>query len=140
MRGATDSMRVFKNAWFRKFARKENISDAALCEAVARIEAGLIDADLGGGLMKQRVARPGAGKSGGYRTVLAFRTATRAVFIFGFAKSARDNIDDNDERALKALAKQVLGFADAELDRLIAAGKFEEVMCDGEDAARNLPE
>lgn len=133
-------MRVFKNAWFRKFARKENIGDAALCEAVARIEAGLIDADLGGGLMKQRVARPGAGKSGGYRTVLAFRTATRAVFIFGFAKSARDNIDDDDERALKALAKQVLGFADAELGRLIAAGKFEEVMCDGEDAAPNLPE
>lgn len=132
-------MRVFKNAWFRKFARKENISDAALCDAVARIEAGLIDADLGGGLMKQRVARPGAGKSGGYRTVLAFRTATRAVFIFGFAKSARANIDD-DERALKALAKQVLGFADADLDRLIAAGKFEEVMCDGEDSPRNLPE
>ena len=105
-----------------------------------RIEAGLIDADLGGGLMKQRVARPGAGRSGGYRMVLAFRTATRAVFIFGFAKSAQANINDDDERALKALAKQVLGFVDAELDRLIVAGKFEEVMCDGEDAARNLPE
>lgn len=133
-------MRVFKNAWFQKFARKENISNAALCEAVTRIEAGLIDADLGGGLMKQRVARPGAGKSGGYRTVLAFRTVTRAVFVFGFAKSGRANIDDDDERTLKALAKQVLGFADAELDRLVVAGKFEEVMCDGENAARNLPE
>lgn len=127
-------MRVLKNAWFRKFARKENIGDAALCEAVACMDAGLIDADLGGGLMKQRAARPGAGKSGGYRTILAFRTATRAVFIFGFAKNARDNIDDDDVRALKVLAKQVLGLADAELDRLIAAGKFEEVMCDGKDA------
>lgn len=111
-----------------------------MCEAVSRIEAGLIDADLGAGLMKQRVARLDAGKSGGYRTVLAFRTATRAVFIFGFAKSARDNIDDGDERALKALAKQVLGLADAEMDRLITASKFEEVICDGEDAARDLPE
>nr|WP_010187863.1 type II toxin-antitoxin system RelE/ParE family toxin [Sphingomonas sp. PAMC 26605] len=74
-------MRVFKKVWFRKFARKENISDAAFCEAVARIEAGLIDADLGDGLMKQRVARPGAGKSSGYRTVLALRAATGAVSL-----------------------------------------------------------
>ena len=66
--------------------------------------------------------------------------ATRAVFIFGFAKSARDNIDDGDERALKALAKQILGLAEAELDLLIIACKFEEVMCDGKDTARNLSE
>jgi hypothetical protein len=66
-------MRVFKSAWFRKFAGKEKISDAALCDAVARAEAGLIDADLGAGLLKQRVSRPGAGKSGGYRTLIFFR-------------------------------------------------------------------
>lgn len=66
-------MRVFKNEWFDKFALREKITDAVLCDAVARADSGLIDADLGGGLLKQRVARPGAGKSGGYRTLLYFR-------------------------------------------------------------------
>ena len=72
-------MRVFKNAWFVRFARKERISDAALCDAVARAEKGLIDADLGGGLLKQRVARSGGGKSGGYRALL-FSGQARAPF------------------------------------------------------------
>lgn len=55
-------MQVLKTAWFAKFARKEKIGDEILCEAVERAEKGLIDADLGGGLLKQRVARSGAGK------------------------------------------------------------------------------
>jgi hypothetical protein len=84
-----------------KFARKQRISDEALCEAIARAEAGLVDADLGGGLLKQRVARAGGGKSGGYRTLVAFRAETRAVFVFGFAKSDQDNIDEDDARELK---------------------------------------
>lgn len=125
-------MRVFRNSWFRKFARKQRLSDAALCEAVARIEAGLIDADLGGGLLKQRVGREGGGRSGGYRTLLAFKAQKRAVFVFGFAKSEQDNIGLEDERELKKLAKLVLGFAEEEMDRLVAAGNFDEVRCDGE--------
>lgn len=56
--------RVFRNAWFRKFARRQRIEDEALCAAVRRIEAGLVDADLGGGLIKQRVARPGGADRG----------------------------------------------------------------------------
>ena len=78
-------MRIYKNAWFAKFARKERIGNAALCDAVDRAERGLIDADLGGGLIKQRVARAGEGKSGGYRTLIFFRQAERAIFAFGFA-------------------------------------------------------
>jgi hypothetical protein len=83
---------VLKNRWFEKFARKQEISDAALIEAIERAEAGLIDADLGGGIIKQRVARKGEGKSGGYRTVVAFRSGDRAMFLFGFAKSGRANL------------------------------------------------
>jgi hypothetical protein len=64
-------MRVFKTLWFRRFARKEKVADSALCDAVARAERGLIDADLGGGLIKQRVWRPGSGRSGGYRQLRA---------------------------------------------------------------------
>lgn len=132
-------MRVFRNGWFRKYARKQRISDAALCEAVARIEAGLIDADLGGGLLKQRVARQGQGKSGGYRTLVAFQAKARAVFVFGFAKSEQANINAEDERELKKLAALVLGFAEEEIDQLVAAGKFDEVKCDGE-GSEELPQ
>jgi hypothetical protein len=122
-------MRVFKNAWFQKFARKEKISDAALYEAVARAGRGLIDADLGGGVIKQRVARPGEGRSGGYRTLIFFRVGTRAVFAFGFAKSDRDNISAEDEGILRSTAKLTLGLSDAEIDQLVDAGKLEEVNC-----------
>ncbi|MBB5278795.1 hypothetical protein HNR26_004909 [Rhizobium rosettiformans] len=123
-------MRVFKNGWFQKFARKEEISDTMLCEAVARAERGQIDADLGSGLIKQRLARPGAGKSGGFRTLVFFRTQQRAVFAFGFSKSDMANLDDADEAYLKKAAKLVLGFTDEQMDAEIAAGRMLEVKCD----------
>ena len=126
-------MRVFKNSRFHKFARKEKISDAMLCEAVERAERGQIDADLGAGLIKQRVARPGAGKSGGFRTLVFFRAVTRAVFAFGFAKSDMANLDDAEEAYLKKAAKLVLGFADAQMDAEVAAGRMFEVNCDEQD-------
>ena len=123
-------MRVFKNGWFQKFARKEKISDAMLCEAVARAERGLIDADLGAGLFKQRVARHGAGKSGGFRTLVFYRTQKRAVFAYGFAKSDMANLDDADEAYLKKAAKLVLGFTDEQMDAEVVAGRMLEVKCD----------
>jgi len=123
-------VRVLKNGWFQKFARKEKISDTMLCEAVARAERGQIDADLGSGLIKQRLARPGAGKSGGFRTLVFFRTQQRAVFAFGFAKSDMANLDDADEAYLKKAAKLVLGFSDEQIDAEIAAGRMLEVKCD----------
>lgn len=128
--GADEIARVFKNAWFLKFARKEKINDAALCEAVARSEAGLIDADLGGGLVKQRVARPGAGKSGGYRTLIFFRAETRAVFAFGFAKNDRTNLDKEEEATFKKAAKLVLAFSDEQIDVEVKTGRLTEVNCD----------
>ena len=84
-------MRVFVTKAFNRFARSERISVDRLQEAVGRAGRGLVDADLGGGLIKQRVARPRQGRSGGYRTVIAFRWLDRAVFLHGFAKSERDN-------------------------------------------------
>ena len=74
-------MRVFKTKVFRRFQRKERMRGANLVEAVARAEKGLIDADLGHGLIKQRIARDGAGKSGGFRTIIAFRKGDRAAFL-----------------------------------------------------------
>ena len=87
-------MRVFKTRWFARFARRERISDPNLCEAVWRAEGGLVDADLGGGVIKQRVARTGQGRSGAYRVLLAYRANARSVFLYGFAKSQRENVED----------------------------------------------
>ena len=77
-------MRVFKNKWFTKFAQKEDISDATLCEAIKDAEAGRIDADYGGGVIKQRIARPNEGKSGGYRAIILYRQGDKAFFVYGF--------------------------------------------------------
>lgn len=126
-------MRVFKNAWFERFARKQGIADKALLEAVERAEQGLVDADLGGGVIKQRVARPGRGKSGGFRTIVLYRTAERAFFVYGFAKSDRDNIDDDEEAMFKKAAGYVLGLSDAPLAELIGKGQFTEVHDHGEE-------
>ena len=122
-------MRIFKNAWFEKFARKEQISNAALCEAVARVEKGLVDANLGGGLLKQRVARAGQGKSGGYRTLIFFRTETRAIFAFAFAKSDKANLDADEEAVYKKLAKLALAFLEEQIDAEITSGRLIEVQC-----------
>jgi hypothetical protein len=126
-------VRIYKNRWFERFARKEKIEDAALCEAVSRAVKGLIDADLGGSLIKQRVARPGAGKSGGYRTLIFFRARARAVFAFGFAKSDQDNIDPRDEALLKDAAKLTLAFTQSQIDKLVKTGTLVEVNCDGKE-------
>ena len=123
-------MRIFKNAWFDKFARKERITDSMLCQAIMQAEKGLIDANLGGGLIKQRVARPGAGKSGGYRTLVLFRSTHRAVFAFGFSKSDRENISSEEEAVLKKAATLVLSLPDEAMSIEVASGRLREVKCD----------
>ena len=97
-----------------------------------RAESGLVDADLGGGVIKQRVARPGKGKSGGYRTLILFRQGDRAIFAFGFAKSAQANISKADLALLRDAATEALEWKDEELDRLVASGTLVEID-DGND-------
>ena len=123
-------MRVFKNAWFERFARKEKISAEALWEAIERAEQGQIDADLGGDVIKQRIARPGGGKSKGYRSIVLYRKDDKAFFVFGFPKSEQDNIREDEEVQFKKMAKRVLSLTDEQLQLLIAKGQFEEVVKD----------
>lgn len=124
-------MRVFKNAWFGRFARKEKISADVLWEAVERAEKGQVDADLGGGVIKQRIARSGEGKSKGYRTIVLFSKGERAFFVYGFSKSDLGNIRDDEEEQYKKAAKLVLGLTDDQIRQLVERGQFEEVMKDG---------
>lgn len=119
--------RIFKAKVFERFASKARIADATLVEAVVKVEQGLVDADLGGGVIKQRVAREGQGESGGYRTLLAFRAEKRVVFLHGFAKSETDNIRKDELKALQKAAKLILAMEDENLQKLVARGKFVEV-------------
>jgi hypothetical protein len=120
-------MRIFKNRWFARFARKNRIGDEALKSAVSEIEAGNFGADLGGHVYKQRVARPGGGKRGGYRTILFFKCEERAFFVFGFAKSGLGNIGDDGLTDYKLLAKRYLAETDEQLKIRLESGDIIEI-------------
>ena len=120
-------LRIFKNAWFCRFARREKIKDAVLKEAIARAERGLIDAELGGGVIKQRLARPGQGRSGGYRSIIIFQKGQRAFFVYGFAKSDRENIDPDETAAFKKSAKAFFALSDKQIELLIKDEELSEV-------------
>ena len=120
-------MRIFKTKGFMRFARRERISDANLVEAIHRAERGLIDAQLGAGVIKQRVARTGQGRSGGYRVLIAYRHQSFSVFLYGFAKNERDNIDDDELATLRDIAKGWLHADPKAITRAIADGLIEEM-------------
>ncbi len=120
-------VRIFKAKPFARFAQRERIKDSVLRNAVERAEKGLVDADLGGGVIKQRVARPGQGRSGGYRTFIAFRRGTRAIFVYGFAKNERDNIDDKDLITLRKAAERWLGATDTKIEIEVSLGNLQEI-------------
>jgi len=123
-------VRLFKNKPFTRFAWKAGIDDAMLCEAIREAERGLIASELGGGVIKQRIARPGQGKSDGFRTLIVFRTGARAVFVHGFAKNENDNIRKDELAARKKLASELLAYDDKAITRAIASGTLNEVICD----------
>ena len=120
-------MRAFKIKAFAKWASGEGLSDDALASAVVEMEKGLIDAKLGGQVVKKRVALPGRGKRGSIRTLVAFRQGNKAVFIYGFAKKERTNISDKELRALKMLAKELMSYTTATLTKATKAGELIEI-------------
>jgi len=126
-------VRVFKSKWLGRFARQEKIADASLRQAVERAAQGSIDADLGGGLIKQRVARPGAGRSGGYRMIVAYREGSRAVFLYGFAKNERENIEPKELEDLRAVGKRWLDLSDDAVTMEVEQGRLQEVAANDND-------
>ena len=125
-------LRTFKTKPFAGFASREGIPDEALCDAVERTLRGVIDADLGGGVIKQGVAWCGQGRSGGFRAIAVFRREERAFFVHGFAKSDRDNLRGRELGALKALADRLLGLDGPGLEAMLANGTISEVNCDAQ--------
>lgn len=124
-------MRVFKTRIFGRFARKAGISDEALRAAVGDMARGLVDADLGGGVFKQRVARPGEGKSGGFRTIIVLQVRKYGVFVYGFGKNERDNISESELSDFKKLAVAFMSYSDDEIAAAVTSGAWIEVN-DGE--------
>lgn len=126
-------MGIFKTRWFDRWAKKEGLLNSSLCQAVKEMASGLYEADIGGGLLKKRVARQGQGKSGGFRTLVATNKGDRWVFIYGFPKNERSNIDKDEEDALKKYACEVLSYTQATINKVIAEEKLIEVKCNAEN-------
>lgn len=126
-------MQIFKTKWLARFVRRERITDTSLREAIERAERGVIDADLGGGLIKQRVARQGQGRSGGYRMMVAYRAMNRAVFLYGFAKNERDNIDPDELLSLREIAAIWLAADDAKIAQALEEEALQEIDDDEEN-------
>ena len=127
--------RVFKTRTFTRSMKKTGLTDAALCVAVQEMCEGLIDADLGGSIVKKRVALPGYGKRGGARTIVATKMAGRWFFLFGFSKNERSNIDKDELRALQEVAAELLGFDDQQLTTALNAGEIVEI-CNEDNKAQ----
>jgi len=126
---------VYKGRAFVRFAKKARITDADLWKAAQLANEGLIDADLGGGVIKQRIARAGEGKSGGSRSIILFRKGDRAVYVYGFEKKDLGNIDRRELEAFRELAEVILGYTDAEISQRVKDGALFNVEEPEEDNA-----
>ena len=121
------TLRVFRTRTFARWMKKSGLTDEALRVAAVEMSRGLIDADLGGYVVKKRVALPGQGKRGGARAIVASRMAGRWFFLYGFSKNERSSIDTDELRALQEVAKELVGFDDRQLAAALAAGELMEI-------------
>jgi len=122
--------RTFRTRTFTRWMNKTGLQDTDLCQSVTEMEAGLIDADLGGQVVKKRVALPGRGKRGGARTIVATNLGDRWYFLFGFGKNERASIDNRELRALQELASDLLSQDDAAIAATLKAGELVEICHD----------
>lgn len=125
--------RVFKTRFFSRWMRKSDLTDQALCAAILETERGLVDADLGGSIVKKRVALPGRGKSGSARTLIATNRDSRWFFVFGFEKNERANVSTKELEALQAVAIDLLKLTAAQLDTHVESGALAEICHDSQD-------
>jgi hypothetical protein len=121
-------IRAFKTRHFQRWMRKTELTDSVLLEAVAEMAAGLIDADLGGGVVKKRIGLAGRGKRGGARTLVATNKDNRWFFVLGFEKNERDNISDEELEGLQELASSLLALAASRLDAAVTDGTLQEIL------------
>ncbi|BBP00386.1 type II toxin-antitoxin system RelE/ParE family toxin [Sulfuriferula nivalis] len=119
--------RVLKTQHFNRWMRKTELTDALLCAAVNEMKRGLVDAHLGGCVVKKRVAMSGRGKSSGARTLLATNLKNRWFFVYGFEKNVRANISENELEALQAIASDLLALDLIQIDAAVNRGTLLEI-------------
>lgn len=107
-----------------------------MCAVIADVQNGLVDADLGGGVIKQRIARRNEGKSGGFRSIILFRLGDKAVFVYGFPKSARGNIRKDELKGFRELADVMLGYDATAVAKAVKSGALVEIDCHEEDLSK----
>lgn len=122
--------RVFKTRYFSRCMRKTELTDSSLCAAIQEMAQGLIDADLGGGVVKKRVGLAGRGKRGGARTLVATNKGNRWFFLFGFEKNDRANISAEEKEALQSIAQDLLARSGKDLDAQVEDGTLQEICND----------
>jgi hypothetical protein len=122
-------MIIYKTRWFNRWAHKQGLDDLSVSEMMA----GLYEADLGGRLLKKRIARPGKGKSSGFRTLIATNRGNRWMFVYGFPKNERSNIDKNEAEALKKLATEILSLTSEALETAKNDNELMEIDCDAKE-------
>lgn len=120
-------MRILKHRRFQQWAKSEGLPDEMLKKAVYELISGLHDGNLGNGLYKKRVAMPGKGKRGSYRTLLAFKYGESAFFVYGFAKNVMANINEKEKSVYKELANMLVNLDDKTLEKMIEIGSLIEV-------------
>ena len=125
-------MRIYKTRWFNRWTRKQGLNNLSLCLAVREMMEGLYEVDLGGGLVKKRIARTGQGKSGGFRTLVATNRGDRWIFVFGFAKGDLGNINKQEEESLKKLSNHLLALSVEDLAMAQRNDELIEVICNEE--------
>ncbi|MFH1951559.1 MAG: type II toxin-antitoxin system RelE/ParE family toxin [Pseudomonadota bacterium] len=122
-------MNIYLSKAFTRLARRDGLTDVHICQEIGEMNEGLIDADLGAGLFKKRIAIPGQGKRGGWRSLLGFQAGNKAFFLYLFPKNRRDNIDTAEMKALKRLTKYYLTLKYAEIKAALQCGELREVNC-----------
>ena len=120
-------MKILMTRRFQRWRKHEKIGDALLQRAITEMNQGLYDANLGGNVYKKRIGRPGQGKSGGSRSLVAFKSRNMAFFVYGFNKNQRSNISHLELAALKKLADELFSYKSGQLDLALASGTLIEI-------------
>jgi len=120
--------RIFRTRTFSRWMQKAGLVDDALYQAVCEMAEGLVDADLGGNIVKKRVALPGRGKRGGARTIVATNLDDRWFFVYGFGKNERANITKDELKVLREVAKELLGFDQQQIAKALSSNEIVEVL------------
>jgi len=117
-------MLKLKTKWFNKWAKKSSLSDKNLLKTIDNVSKNLGVVNLGNGLFKIRTPKVGHGKSGSFRTILVYKEKDIAIFIYGFSKSDKDNLDKDELKYFKKLAKDLLNIDKKQFSELEKQGSF----------------